>query len=159
MNPDLLQQLRDIHQPLAPSWFPPAPGWWLVALMLFGVGYAVFRAVQRHRRRLRPYRATRLHFANLQLRYLSGELDDRQVVDASNELLKRLLVRVENHPGAAQATGLDWLELLAKRFDEPDFLTARAALIGNDRFQRTIDGDVRGLLNLLESVIARGSRR
>ena len=31
-TPDPLAQLRDIHLPEPVSWWPPALGWWLVAM-------------------------------------------------------------------------------------------------------------------------------
>ena len=37
MNPDLMAQLRDIHSAPAVPWWPPAPGWWVVALLVLAV--------------------------------------------------------------------------------------------------------------------------
>lgn len=50
MNP--LDQLRDIHQPTPPPWWPPAPGWWLVATLVLGTllatGWWLYRRHWRH---------------------------------------------------------------------------------------------------------------
>lgn len=40
MNADsapLLEQLKDIHGAGHPGWWPPAPGWWLLALMALAI--------------------------------------------------------------------------------------------------------------------------
>ena len=45
-------ELRDIHVPAPPSWWPPAPGWWLLAaLALAGLAaFALYYRSGRHRR-------------------------------------------------------------------------------------------------------------
>ena len=50
MNPsDPLAQLRDIHLPEAVSWWPLAPGWWVLgALLVAGLAYTGHFLWQRH---------------------------------------------------------------------------------------------------------------
>jgi hypothetical protein len=50
VNPsDPLAQLRDIHLPEAVSWWPLAPGWWVLAVLLFvGLAYTGHFFWQRH---------------------------------------------------------------------------------------------------------------
>lgn len=44
--------LRDIHQPLAPPWWPPAPGWWLLLTVLVSAaGLLAFFRWRRWRKR------------------------------------------------------------------------------------------------------------
>ena len=50
MNADPLAQLRDIHLPQEISWWPLAPGWWiLIALLVIGAVIA-FRTLYRRRK-------------------------------------------------------------------------------------------------------------
>lgn len=48
-----LQNLKDIHLPVAPSWFPPAIGWWLTAMIIFAcVALCGYLLIRRHRYRV-----------------------------------------------------------------------------------------------------------
>ena len=42
--------LRDIHLPAEPSWWPPAPGWWLLAVIVLAVLVVAVWTWRRHRR-------------------------------------------------------------------------------------------------------------
>jgi hypothetical protein len=58
-------QLRDIHLPAEPAWWPPAPGWWalaVIALLIMGVAIAFarqYRGVLRRVARRHDARSTR----------------------------------------------------------------------------------------------------
>ena len=150
MNPELLAELRDIHEPLAPLWWPPAPGWWLIAIaciaaLVFGV-----RALLRIRRRNRPYRVGRDLFSDLEHRLTAGAIEPRAFVDLANELLKRLLIHVEGRIDATRATGDKWQRILAERYDEPAFAGRSGRLLGRDRFRPSgPSGDIGELVVLL----------
>lgn len=51
MNNPALEQLRDIHLPQAVHWWPPAPGWWIVAALVLALTIWLVRYLQRRYRR------------------------------------------------------------------------------------------------------------
>lgn len=67
MNPELLGNLRDIHEPLPPPFWPPAPGWWILAfLILVLIAVATYLAWRRYRaieRARMPYRVAERELA------------------------------------------------------------------------------------------------
>ncbi len=147
--------LRDIHEPLAPGWWPPAPGWWLLALIVaIGMVWAL-RRVLRQRRRTAPYRMARTRFADLDARRAAGAIDARTFANDANALLKALLVETEHRADAVRASGDVWLALLRRRCRDAAFTEAPGRLLGDARFRRTLDDDGTELAALLRRTLGR----
>jgi len=52
LNPeDALSQLRDIHQPVTGGLWPPAPGWWLLALIAIALVAVILWLLYRRRQK------------------------------------------------------------------------------------------------------------
>ena len=134
MKPDL-SQLRDIHLPAAVSWWPPAPGWWgVLVLVLIAAGLAyVFYA----RRRRNLWRAKAL--AEL------ARLRDLSV------LLRRVAIsRFPRHDVAA-LTGEAWLAFLDRGLgDTKAFQSGAGRVLLNGPYASKVEVDTASLLALCE---------
>jgi hypothetical protein len=103
--------LRDIHLPLAPSWWPPAPGWWvlaavlLIALVTWGLWY--------RRRRRHQHQLTRVlaELDGLLLQY-HQQGDAPSLAAGLHQLLRRAARRLD--PMAARQQGAAWKATLAR---------------------------------------------
>ncbi len=89
--------LRDIHLPHA-SWWPPAPGWWLLAgaLLLLTVGITLW--IRRLRRR-GPLRAALREIDALQAAHVR-DADDARLIDGASRLMRRVALRTAPEVGA-----------------------------------------------------------
>jgi hypothetical protein len=124
MNPQL--ELRDIHLPPEPSWWPPAPGWLLLALLLVVVAWVLVRFLRQHWRARRRRLALQSEFdAAL------GLADPQAQLAAISQLLRRA-ARV-HAPAAAALIGEAWLEFLDQAGGtEPAFFTRGAGRLLED---------------------------
>lgn len=106
--------LRDIHLPDAVSWWPPAPGWWL---LLGLVALLVFAALRRWRRG-RDRRAALCH-ARRELAAIRRTFrlrpDQAGLARALSALLRRLAMSLYGRRAAAALTGEDWLAFLDQK--------------------------------------------
>jgi len=112
MNPDLASQLRDIHVAPAVPWWPPAPGWWVLALLLLGVlVWLVRRVLARYR--VRQRRKQMLGWVD----HLNVTIDPRREPQAYLSTLNRIfkVVALRAFPGqhCAAMAGQDWADFLA----------------------------------------------
>lgn len=108
-DPALLAQLdlRDIHEPGLPSLWPPAPGWWLLALLLLALalwgGRLAWGWWRRRRLRNRVLR---------ELASLPAADDCEQLIAGVSALLKRVALRRYPREQVAELTGAAWLGFL-----------------------------------------------
>ena len=108
---DPLAQLRDIHVPLSPEWWPPAPGWWLFALIVLALAWAGVSHTWRRYRAGAPLRQAE----NDLERYFShfdatrdAPNAKRELANAVNAVLKRIaLVRFPRNE-VAELSGPRW---------------------------------------------------
>ena len=124
---DLLAQLRAIHPAAEPGWWPPAPGWWLLGLLLLAALIALIRWL------LKRWSVARRR--KLLLRALDKL--DRDVDPASrpHEYLAQInrlfrLVAIRAFPGTAcvRLQGEEWVRFLASMLADGTMTASLAAL-------------------------------
>lgn len=101
--------LRDIHLPDPVSWWPPAPGWWVVAGALATA--MVFAGIFAWRRRTRLQRRALAVLEALQVRY-QRDGDAAALTRGVSTLLRRLALECYPRRDVAGLTGRSWLALL-----------------------------------------------
>ncbi|SHE49961.1 protein of unknown function [Microbulbifer donghaiensis] len=131
----LLEQLRDIHEPAPVSWWPPAPGWWLLALVILACAVGVY-VWWRHRRRQRLHNRYRVEAVRL---LQSIDIGERTALQEINEILKRVAVTTFGRSDCGNLTGLPWLEFLADSAAIPCPDPARKAVLEHLYRADTID--------------------
>ncbi len=130
LQPAPTLQLKDVHPGVAPDWWPPAPGWWLVlavaALLALWLGTWWLRR-QRRRRELARYFDQALARAASPLAQVA----------AISELLRRAARNID--PAADRLQGEAWLAFLDAGMKPPAFQHGPGALLADGAFRPAVD--------------------
>lgn len=134
MNPDPLAGLRHWHLPEPIAWWPPAPGWWLLAVA--GVIGAVLLVhwLWRRYRRAGVGRAARRELAALEQTLAAGGDARRYSADLSRLLRRLALVRYPRER-VAGLSGRAWLEFLDATGGEGGFTQGAGRLLVEDAYR------------------------
>ena len=134
MNETPLSQLRDIHLPQAVSAWPPAWGWWLVAILIL---ILIATLVWYCYRRYQQSRSLRLALKQLkQVQDLYRQSGDvRQYIRDLNALLKYFACNQAHEKSAAQLTGEDWLSYLDRTGTTDAFTRGNGRWLGEAAYR------------------------
>ena len=107
-NGNLLSSLRDIHLPDPSGWWPPAPGWWLVACLLIAASLLLITWIRRVRARTQPRRLFRSRLEQI----IANQTPDAEKAREISALLKSFLIARFGREKIARLQGEDWVAFL-----------------------------------------------
>lgn len=149
MNPAELP-LRDIHLPELISWWPPAPGWWLLTALTLAL---VVGIVWWLRRRL-ARRRSGLFLARNELQRLrtawSEHGDPRRLTRELSTWLRRVSITLFPRREVASLTGAKWWQFLDEVAGTAVFGSEGGKLLAEAPYRASADIDVERLLLLCE---------
>lgn len=156
MDPEQIP-LRDLHLPEAIGWWPPAPGWWLLAgVLLAALAWVLVRAWRRWRRE----RARRLALRELaRLRREHRARPDPVALGARlSVLLRRTMLAYGARGEVAGLTGERWLEWLDRGLEDRPFSAGPGRSLAELPYRapasRGAAADVDGLLDAVRLRLA-----
>jgi len=112
MNPDLLSQLRDIHTAPPVSWWPPAPGWWVLAFLLMVLLVWIGRRLLA-RYRIGRRRKQMLGWVDHLNATIDPQLQPQAYLATLNRIFKLVALRAFPERHCAAMAGQDWVDFLS----------------------------------------------
>lgn len=125
---DVLASLKDIHLPKAISWWPLAPGWYaLILLVLFAVSMLIYFLYQRHQNALAKNKALQ----RLQQYKKAYEQEHNNPLASAqiSELLKQVALVYYPRDEVAGLHGDEWILFLNQKSKGLNFTSLKAMLL------------------------------
>jgi hypothetical protein len=154
---DPLANLRDIHLPQEPGWWPPAPGWWLLGALVL-LTPILWRMIQafRGRRRKPRYRSAALQELDQYYQAYQSTGGKPAFVQAVSALLKRVALQCHDPAQVAALSGRQWADFLTQDQDAAVRRNVRLAL--EQAYSREVSADAAALYRFAQTWISAQGR-
>jgi hypothetical protein len=154
--PNPLAQLRDIHLPEPISAWPPAPGWWFIALLSLVAFVLLIRWALRYQQRT-AFRKQALS----ELQHLDNVYFDKpnQYLQQLNTLLKRTALHCHPKANVAALNGAQWLEFLDHSGNTTEFSQGAGQILMRGPYQpKPVSENLQALSELVKQWLQRQQR-
>ncbi|MEO5378501.1 MAG: DUF4381 domain-containing protein [Magnetococcus sp. DMHC-6] len=155
MNPEiekLLAQLQPIHPPEPISFWPPAPGWWGLAALLFIASPWLFFRLRRFFQARRPIREALIELEQIAASYQKNQ-DGLQLLQKLSVLLRRVAMQRYGRPATAALTGQKWLAFLDQTGQTKAFSQGAGELLASGPYRLVEPDDPNALLAIVRAWI------
>ena len=153
---DPLAALRAIHGPQSPHWWPPAPGWWLLAGVLSLLVIMAIGRLRRRRRASAPWRAAGRELDSLWRQY-RDQCDQTAYLRALSVLLRRVVLarfaRERAQERVAAIGGDPWLALLDQIAGGREFSDGVGRVLGDGPYAPSVSFDPEALHTLVRRLL------
>lgn len=136
--------IRDIHLPELPGWWPIAPGWWLLLILIIVLVTLLPWLLKKLRQKSLNQLASQ-EFMTIQSRYEQNH-DKARLVQELSVLLRRTGMSLGSRQQAAGLTGTNWTGYLASLTSETHLATRFERLLSTDLYRKEPDFDAEDLL-------------
>ena len=130
-----LSKLRDIHLPEPISAWPPAPGWWILTILLITMTVWLSWKLWKKYQQKHLYRISNHSISQLQLEYTEHQ-DSHLLIRQYSSLLRRIALAQYPRQQVASLTGTSWLEFLDKSASTNLFNAELGQLLINGPYQK-----------------------
>jgi hypothetical protein len=145
-------ELRDIHLPADPSWWPPAPGWWLLALLCLGLIVLAVVWIRRRLARRRWRQRVCSELDRIAAEHAAAP-DPLRLATGISQLLRRASRLLD--PQAAALRGEAWLGFLDSAIGGEEFSKGAGRVLLEGPYQRTASCDADALIRLTRQWLQR----
>jgi hypothetical protein len=141
-------QLRDIHLPEAIGWWPPAPGWWILAIL---VPLFLLFSIVLYKRITRKTAKKTAKKLLLKLKQ-DTTLDDKHKLQEISALMRRTAISISPRAETASLTGQTWLKFLDSSVNGSPFTEGPGKFLADAHYQKqaVVDLDIPQLITLCE---------
>ena len=145
MNP--LDELRDIHLPGSVSGWPPAIGWWLLAILLLVMLFTIWRYYKNTKKQRQLVNHA---LESLEQLEADSALDAREWLQAMSALLRRIVINLHGRKDTAGLVGKKWLDYLDGQNKKKDFSEGVGQVLVTQPYQAVAEYDRQALLALVK---------
>jgi hypothetical protein len=140
--------LKDIHLPEAIGWFPPAPGWWLVLLLIPLIIWFLYWVYKRLTRKTALKTAKQL-LVNIK----DSPMDNAQKLTELSAWLRRVAISVAPRAETASLTGQAWLAFLDSSLKDAPFSTGAGRCLADAPYRKSAlsESEISQLISLCEN--------
>ena len=161
MNPSVIGtedalQIRDVHLPVNPEFWPPAPGWWVLAVTVLVLLLWITTRLLRLWRRSRLQKEILASLDELQRQY-SDEQIPHFLAEVSI-LLRRVALMKFPRQQVAALTGKGWLSFLDQHGGDGQYSNGVGSVLAAGPYTRHSEVDQNALLSLTRKWIKRNTR-